>query len=69
MSIKEAIEMEADACAESAQDLRNKVRHREIFWLVSIVLKGIVERSENYGLRSGSVASHDEAVKHITDHP
>lgn len=44
MNVKEAIDNEAAECAKSAEDMRNTPDRREIFWVVSIVLKGIAEK-------------------------
>lgn len=43
-TISEIIKAEADECAKSADDARNAPQHREIFYVVSIVLNGIAEK-------------------------
>jgi len=50
MKTFEAIKQEADECAKSAEDQRNTPENRQIFHVVSIVLRGISDRLE-YGER------------------
>ena len=44
MTVSEAIRAEAKECAESANNQNNTPNHREIFWLVSIILNGIADK-------------------------
>lgn len=50
MTTAEAIKQEADDCAKSANDQRNTPENRQIFHVLSIVLRGISDRLE-YGER------------------
>ena len=43
-TISEIIKAEADECSKSSDDMRNTPQHREIFYVVSIVLKGIADK-------------------------